>query len=338
MAGYLSDPSSEHWNTRTREAELVRRAFDGEITTDPCSNSESVVNAQYQYTVEDNGLEQMWWGNVFINPPFDSETIFAFLVKGLVEMRVHGTAEQMIYYLPAKLDQPWWHLLALQADAVATPKGRRGFSRAGRKNQSAPFSVVFLYFGPNIRKFERTFGPEGTVRRIDRNERLNALVKMYMLLRMSKSGVRDEEVLMETAKGALSSLYNAVKHLTVEEALEVIVPALQGTPEPSRPRAPKKKVQRKRHSQATGAPRGGGKERDERVAVMRKDVGAAVLELGSVPGGVSMTALDEHLTSYNPQQIRRTLKWLEEQGSVTSMGKTRNKTYLPASTSASESS
>ena len=47
----------------------------GEIDLDPCSNSKAQPNvpALNHFTVEDDGLEQKWFGRVYMNPPYGRE-------------------------------------------------------------------------------------------------------------------------------------------------------------------------------------------------------------------------------------------------------------------------
>jgi hypothetical protein len=42
----------------------------GDFDLDPASGAESNPIAGERYTVEDNGLEQEWFGDVWLNPPY----------------------------------------------------------------------------------------------------------------------------------------------------------------------------------------------------------------------------------------------------------------------------
>lgn len=58
----------DHWQT---PPELVAdlRAGLGGIDLDPCAGKDTEIGAT-NYTIEDDGLTQEWFGRVFINPPF----------------------------------------------------------------------------------------------------------------------------------------------------------------------------------------------------------------------------------------------------------------------------
>ena len=60
----------DEWWTPQWLIEASREVL-GTITLDPSSTplANERVKAKYICTREDNGLEQIWWGNVFLNPP-----------------------------------------------------------------------------------------------------------------------------------------------------------------------------------------------------------------------------------------------------------------------------
>lgn len=61
---------SPEWYTPTFIVEPARTCM-GSIDLDPASHEEAniLIKAKKFYTVEDDGLKQPWFGNVFINPP-----------------------------------------------------------------------------------------------------------------------------------------------------------------------------------------------------------------------------------------------------------------------------
>ncbi len=53
------------------------RTIMGSIDLDPtsCDEAQDRINADEYYTSEEDGLEQSWWGNVFLNPPSKCDSI-----------------------------------------------------------------------------------------------------------------------------------------------------------------------------------------------------------------------------------------------------------------------
>ena len=417
---YLPNDGDPNWNTRKQEIDLVVRAM-GSITMDPCSNASSVVPADVCYTIEDDGLAQRWFGNVFVNPPFPAGDITAFLAKGLAEY-YRGHADQLVYFLPAnKTEQPWFHALALQADAICFCRKRRSFDRPTTDKGSAPFAVLFLYFGPHVDRFEYVFGREGFIVRPSAVQNLSAQTLMLMMLRMTQLEVPETAILADTARATWGALYQSIKHLTIEQALEILTTEriLQASKSPRAlpAKTPKKTAKRKKRKAPPrvkpkqnrgtggrakpGVPRNAVAKRgyialikigkvasmaailkraglsedkgvishpkdEDTVSVdsflrsmrntgrrewglswnfgsspiardpkilekMHADVNKAVTRhCASNEDGVPMRELKKALKQYNEQQIRRSLRKLEEQGVIQSSGVTIGTVYHPA--------
>ena len=64
---------------------LLRRL--GPFDLDPCSPvNRPWDTARHHYTIEDDGLQQPWFGRVFCNPPYDTALIVRF-IRRCVEHR-----------------------------------------------------------------------------------------------------------------------------------------------------------------------------------------------------------------------------------------------------------
>lgn len=69
-----SPPNSDseagvEWGTPEYVVSPLSDALDG-FDLDPASGAEPVPYADERYTVEDDGLAQDWFGDVWLNPPY----------------------------------------------------------------------------------------------------------------------------------------------------------------------------------------------------------------------------------------------------------------------------
>jgi site-specific DNA-methyltransferase (adenine-specific) len=175
VAGYIAASQSVHWNTLESDLELVREVFGGAIYTDPCSNYGSTVGATFEYTAEDDGLAHPWFRNFFCNPPFGTLAPL-FFARALSELAI-GRCTEGIFFVPSRVDTRWFHAYAMQASAICVVKGRRKFRHVDSDTAaeaSAPFPVLFIYFGPNADKFAEVFESEGVIFRPTKKQRLKA--------------------------------------------------------------------------------------------------------------------------------------------------------------------
>lgn len=90
--------------------------FLGTIDLDPCSNAQAnlTVGADKYYTREDNGLDQVWAGRVFVNPPSikgDKTARIQLWTQKLVRDVERGYIQKAILLVPAVPDRQWFHPL-----------------------------------------------------------------------------------------------------------------------------------------------------------------------------------------------------------------------------------
>ena len=74
------------------------------FTLDACATSENAVCDKY-YTIEDNGLEQDWSGEVVYCNPFDDDFMIVWAHKCYAESRNKSFVVMLVSYKP---DEPWW--------------------------------------------------------------------------------------------------------------------------------------------------------------------------------------------------------------------------------------
>jgi hypothetical protein len=153
----LMTSETPEWYTPDHIISKVRMVL-GDITLDPCSNSNTNPNvpALNHYTVEDNGLSQEWFGGVYMNPPYGDE-IKEWVAK-LVEAYELGNVDEAIALLPARTDTAWMRMLSDYPRCFVW--GRLKFS--GSEN-SAPFPSVVVYLGKDTAQFATVFQEIGDI-------------------------------------------------------------------------------------------------------------------------------------------------------------------------------
>lgn len=150
---------SSEWGTPSRFVEASRMLM-GSIDLDPASSEEhnKIVRATHFFSKEDNGLEQEWFGNVFINPP-------GGLVKQFWE-RLYTQRIAQAVWIGYSLEQ----LQTLQAIhlehtpleyPICVPFSRIPFIGDKRSPTHANY---ITYIGSKVKLFREIFGQFGDVK------------------------------------------------------------------------------------------------------------------------------------------------------------------------------
>jgi hypothetical protein len=156
LQGCFSSMSVE-WNTPGHIIHAVTSVLKS-IDLDPCSNSRANPNipAKKLYTKDDNGLDKIWVGRIYMNPPYGRQ-ILAWVKKLHEEYNDHNVKEA-IALLPARTDTAWFKILRKYPRCFIY--GRLKF---GNAKNSAPFPSVVVYLGHNAKTFQRVFSELGDV-------------------------------------------------------------------------------------------------------------------------------------------------------------------------------
>lgn len=115
---------SKEWDT----PRWLFRALGIQFNLDPCSPGQDVVPwipAEIHLTIRDDGLTHKWWDNVWMNPPYGSDT-----PKWMKRLSQHGNGIALVFARP---DTKWFHDYVPLADAICFPKGRIAFVPAESK-------------------------------------------------------------------------------------------------------------------------------------------------------------------------------------------------------------
>ena len=141
----------------------LSRAVDG-FDLDAASGAEPTPIAPTRYTKEDNGLEQPWFGDVWLNMPWSSNGDGSAKKKWLRKVRCEATREavdRIILVLPADTDSHVFHKHILEADAVCLcGPGRIAFIGEDR---NPTFALLIAVFGPVTDKLADTLDEFGAV-------------------------------------------------------------------------------------------------------------------------------------------------------------------------------
>jgi len=154
---------NNEWYTPFELLESVRVVM-GSIDTDPASSelANTVVKADTFYTIEDNGLDKEWHGNVFMNPPYSTDLIPAFVNKLIAEYGNEHIKEAIILVNNAT-ETKWFQSLVRIASAVCFTFGRTNYWRAGDSGGKPLQGQAFVYIGNNPIGFGHEFAKHGWV-------------------------------------------------------------------------------------------------------------------------------------------------------------------------------
>jgi len=169
----LFTSEKEEWYTPPEILESVLDVFDGEIDTDPCSNSHEKPNvpAKTLFTKDDDGLSQEWFGRTYMNPPYGD--VLPQWIEKIVNEYQNGGVTEALVLVPNRSDTRWYRMIHDYPFCAIDGRlkfidGRLKFS--GSRNSPTFPSVVF-YLGENVKGFFEAFERHGSIfRKLSREE------------------------------------------------------------------------------------------------------------------------------------------------------------------------
>ena len=156
---HVSDDSYE-WFTPPNIIEAARSVM-GSIDCDPasCHEANVVVKAKTYFTREMNGLEQLWHGNVWLNPPYNMPLMYEFASRAVCQY-AFGNVTQAMILTNNSTDTKWFHHLG--QFPICFTRGRLKFWN-GDKLLAARQGRSIFYIGPNVERFRKIFSDFGLV-------------------------------------------------------------------------------------------------------------------------------------------------------------------------------
>ena len=142
------DPDNNEYKTPPEIWWPLSRAVSG-FDLDAASGAESTPIAPERYTKEDNGLQQPWFGDVWLNPPWSTNGNGSAKDEWL--RKVHNeinreTVDRIIMLLPVDTSTHWFHNYVMDANAICfVGPGRISFIGCDHKPS---FSLLIAVFGP----------------------------------------------------------------------------------------------------------------------------------------------------------------------------------------------
>lgn len=151
------------WYT-PREFIDAARTVLGRIDLDPATSERAneVVQAEFIYTAEDDGLSKDWGGRVWMNPPYAAELIGRFTEK----LKAEYLAEHVIAAICLvnnATETQWFQSLASVATAICFPERRIRFWNPSGQPGAPLQGQAFLFIGTDPSAFIRVFAPLGIV-------------------------------------------------------------------------------------------------------------------------------------------------------------------------------
>jgi hypothetical protein len=115
------------------------------------------------YSKGDDGLNQPWYGRVWLNPPY-SRTLIGLFVNKLIAEYEAGRVTAAILMVPLCPDTRWFQAAERACAAVCYPRMRIHCDKPdGSIKRRALRPTAFFYFGNRVAAFQRHFGTLGRV-------------------------------------------------------------------------------------------------------------------------------------------------------------------------------
>jgi len=147
---------TDEWSSPRELVEPLNHTIGG-FDLDPCSGAEQSPFADETFTKSDDGLSQMWFGDVWVNPPYSDMVTWTEKAAAEVE---RGNAETVVYLCKGDSSTEWWQSGAKQSTLICAIDHRLQF---GDGDNSAPFASHIMVFGDADADLRRELSNHGLI-------------------------------------------------------------------------------------------------------------------------------------------------------------------------------
>lgn len=157
----INQSLSPEWYTPAPYVEAARRIMGG-FDLDPASNdiANETIKATAYYTAETNGLDKEWRGRVWLNPPYGP--LMPKFITRLEEHYQEGKVTEAVAVVNANSLITLW-FTPLWKYIMCFPARRINFNTPDGAINSSTHGTVFVYLGPQERRFYDEFKPFGYI-------------------------------------------------------------------------------------------------------------------------------------------------------------------------------
>jgi len=159
----LVSQGTNEWYTPPHIIELARATMGG-IDLDPASNAvaQEWVRAGAYYSADDvlSGLARIWWGRIWLNPPFDQTRAW---VDRLDSAYRSGEIEQAVLLVNSAPGYVWWERIWRERPVCMLRERLRFIRPDGTAGGQAKKGQTVAFFGPDASRFRMIWADVGRV-------------------------------------------------------------------------------------------------------------------------------------------------------------------------------
>lgn len=167
-AGRKINSDSQEWCTPPKYVNAVRKFF-GKIHLDPCSNSQSIVNADVEYRLpKTDGLTASWdYPTIYVNPPYGIDKARKTSIKNWLykcaDAHISFNSEVLALIPVATNTKHWKQHVFSMANSICFLADTRLKFINGNNDKGAPMACAIIYWGKDGEKFYQHFSEYGAV-------------------------------------------------------------------------------------------------------------------------------------------------------------------------------